>query len=766
MQGIHARPVLLVGMALAFGCDAISGGTLTGRATLDGEADHTGILLSLAGPVSATTETAADGSYHFAGLPEGEYVVIATASGTREGALTASAHRADGHFADLVFHPVGALAGRVTRGGAAAGNAGIVVLASGSSGVATTDDTGAFTLGGLAPGHYDLSAFTSGFLPGAARGVEVRRGETGMVAQIDLVGALSGAPSAGELKGKARVTGGGDASGIAVSLVGTSLATTTDADGSFVLPHPPDGIYSLSFDRGDFHEIAPAVLAIPGSTGFYLDGSLYPLDGATAALPRGRRQLSGAIDGAQRAPNGDVILFRLLDLQSGVPPTGALMSLPVAGGTPATLASRVGQKIAFSPDGKRVLFATGPDRNQGWDLASAPVGGGPAITLRSSILQTYQYTPDGRYVLTGGAPYTNELWAVPADGGPSVKLAANIQTAGFQAIPATSDVLVMANCASYPYYYGPCALLRAPLSGAAPAVVAGSVLWLAISPARDRIVYYTGDKLVAVDLSSGVTTQLFSGTVSYSYAFTPDGTRFVFVANLNSSHVGDVYSVPSTGGTATLLASGVNEGGMRLSPGGQRVYLEAYGQPALRAVPTAGGTIETLGQNGQYAQSFRFSPKGSWVAMLSDYAPASQSGTLSVGPAEGGPMHVVASAALSRAVVFSLDDAQIAYLVDDGHIGETGWLEVAPSAGGGAIRFQGGVKSIWSFSPGGTSLLYGTDELVPTSWVVPTSGGQPRGLLEASGTAFFASDDLVVGVRSQTAAPFSFQNGLYLLGAR
>src|SRR4051794_27972152 len=100
-----ARPILV--WIVCLGCQAEGGATLTGHAVLDGEADHSGIEVTLAGPTSATARTTSDGSYHFSGVAAGSYLVSARADATREGTLLAEADGGQRAVPDFVFHPVG-----------------------------------------------------------------------------------------------------------------------------------------------------------------------------------------------------------------------------------------------------------------------------------------------------------------------------------------------------------------------------------------------------------------------------------------------------------------------------------------------------------------------------------------------------------------------------------------------------------------------------------------------------------------------------------
>jgi hypothetical protein len=743
------------------GCQAApGGGVLTGHVLLEGADDHGGVVVTLSGPRSAVTESAADGSYRFEGVSPGTWLVSAAADSTREGVLSTLS---DGvTVPDLVFHPVGTLEGRVTRAGGAAGNAGIVVLATGSSSLATTDESGGFTLGGLAPGRYELHAFTSGFLPGIARDLTVERGRRTPVPEVDLQPAQTGGPQPGELRGQVKLTGLDDASGITVTLEGPGSLTTTGTDGHFVLPNPPDGIYSLAFDQGDYHEEAPGVLAIPDATGFYLDGALYPMVDSTLTLPRGRRQLSGVILDARLSPHRDLLFVRRSDGGTLYSPNGTLLTLPAAGGAPTTVATRVAN-YQFSPDGNSVSWMVGPDGNYTYDLYTAPVSGGPPLKLAGGVTLSFSYTPDGAHLLIGGAAYTSELWTVPSAGGAPRKLAQ--MSRGPIVLPDSQQVLVLANCQQQYYSLYPCDLQRVPLDGTPPTTLASGVLDYLPSPQRDRVQYSDAGGQHIVDVAGGTVTNLFAGLTGYLGAFTPDGSQVVAALATMPKGQTDLYVSSIAGGTPTKLADNIN--GYQLSPAGTMVYINPYPSSDIRAVPVAGGPVQTLGTTSWFGGPFTFSPSGAWVVVRSDYAAGAETVTLGIMPAEGGTLRTLATQVLINSVRFSADDAQIAFIVDDGHFGAQGSLQVAPTAGGAAVTLAGQASDVEGFSPSGATVLYHLNDQPRTGTlaVVPVAGGTPKALFGLSQAAFFEGDDTVVGLRRLSPAPFHFQNGLYLLRA-
>ncbi len=739
------RGLLLVG-TLVVGCQHGARGTLTGRATVDGSVDSAGISLRLAGPMAAATSSAADGSFHFAGLKAGRYAVVASASGTLEGSLTAEAALDDGAFPPLLFHSIGGVAGRVTRGGAQTGNQGIVVTLAGTSSAVITDDSGAFAIARVMPGSYVVSASAAGFVTATALDVQVSRGSVTMVPKIDLSVAPSGQSVSTDLRGQAHLTGVADASGITVTLVGTSLSTVTAADGSFVFANPPEGDYALAFDSGAFHETVPSVLSLTGTDGYYVDGALYPMGAATLALPHGRRVQSGPVDLVVASPHGDFVFYRprvLNPLGYGDAP---LVKIAATGGDPVLLAAYAAPvSPLFSPDGTRMLYLARPSPGTDYEVYSAPLDG---VTPRadlgtvSSSFNTMRYSPDGATVLVNSS---TGLQLVPSLGGAGVHLT-SAPVGTFFASPKGDEVLVQDRCSSYA-----CAIDRIPLSGASPSPLAALAYSFVPSPAWDRVAFGDGNQLQVVDLHSNVTTAV-GGNVNAPYVFTPDGARLLYFA----ANATDLHSLSLADGVDTTLALALSgTQGATLSPAGTLVYYSDAKWNLFR-IPVGGGTAQPLGQS-----TYVFSPHGTWVAVVGPQDFASYSAPLSIGPAEGGALVPVAAAVIWSSVHFSADDRQIAYLADDGRLGDSGFVEVSPSDTVEVVRLAAGARQLHGFSPDGNHLLYQSATGV---LVVPVGGGGATELLDhAYLPPFFANDGVAVAVETSAAPPFSFQNGLYLL---
>ena len=197
-----------------------SGADLTGQVVLPGVTDASGIAVTLTGPASGATTTAADGGYAFSGLPAGTYAVTAASAASREGqaTVTVTVGADPAQAPDLTLTPVGTVAGKVTLG-AATGNAGITVVVRGAEGgaVGYTDDAGNYAVSGAPLGAVTVEATRPGFQVGTADTGPVTWGDTVTAPDLALAPAPGGSGSLGTFSGTVQLLGQADSSGIKVS---------------------------------------------------------------------------------------------------------------------------------------------------------------------------------------------------------------------------------------------------------------------------------------------------------------------------------------------------------------------------------------------------------------------------------------------------------------------------------------------------------------------------------------------------------------------
>ncbi|MBI5528501.1 MAG: carboxypeptidase regulatory-like domain-containing protein [Deltaproteobacteria bacterium] len=211
-------------------------GGATGKATLSGQADHSGVLVSLS-KAGYTAHTGADGSYTILDVPVGTYRVRAEKSNwvTAESATDLTV--AEGEptaVPDLLLdaHP-GSVSGSVKLEGGAAGS-GVTVSVEGGGATTVADGSGAFTLSGVRAGEATL-LFTSGTDYDQYRlaGVTVLAGEDTAVGTVTLSRAR------GTVSGTVALAGSSDASGVTVMAEGSGAAVVTGVTGAFKLDRVP-----------------------------------------------------------------------------------------------------------------------------------------------------------------------------------------------------------------------------------------------------------------------------------------------------------------------------------------------------------------------------------------------------------------------------------------------------------------------------------------------------------------------------------------------
>ncbi len=263
----------------------------------------------------------------------------------------------------------------------------------------------------------------------------------------------------------------------------------------------------------------------------------------------------------------------------------------------------------FSPDGQWVVYRADQDIDGVTELFSVPVGGGTPVKLNDPLLagadvNTFTISPDSSTVIytadqdTVGA---DELFAVPIAGGTATRL---------------ND----------------------------PLVSGGRVSDFTLSPDGTTVVFI-GDverdevtEIFSVPVSGGTVTKLnppapsTTREVLFTRLISADSSTVVFLADLDTNSVNELYSVPIGGGTAIKLNDPLPNGGtvglfgIKLSPDGSRVVYSADQETnnihEIFSVPIGGGTVVKL--NGTLPPSsdpfvipaifeFQITPDGSTV---------------------------------------------------------------------------------------------------------------------------------------------------------
>ncbi|QRN96914.1 hypothetical protein JRI60_49460 [Archangium violaceum] len=808
------RPVWL-GACLAVLVVACSGQgaavQVTGKVVLDGEADHSGVLVTLAGRSALTDK---QGAWRVELLSGGSYVVQVSASGTLEGTLAVQVEVPDEGSAsapEVKLTPVGEVEGQATLG-VTTGNAGITVMAPGSSAVAVTDDSGHYVLRGVPTGSRTLEAVAPGYARAPIQ-VQVGRAARASAAPVVLTRARSIQPLS------ATLLGASGHAGIVATLQGTELTATSAADGSFSFNGVPDGIYSLSLRGGAYEEVVPSVVFLQGTAYLSNGVGLVPMPPLKLALAK--RLASATRVGLpqaweswasqpliQRTAAGGHFLFLsdtfyqlLSDSGSvrGVSFEGTLMAASSTGG-PAFVMEPSVTSFAPTADGTHVLFTRGDGSLLSGDLAtgeSLPLAAGvytpsPYIYGGSPTSQ-YGASPDGSKVA-----YLKEgvLFVVSSSGGASTALGSSNSNSYYS---GRSEPAVFSADGNRLFYYASNAgLSLADLRNGSSQSLTASLSSYRVTPDRSIAVTLSGSKdtntlFVSRLTAGGVTTSAVEASVS-EFMMSPDGARVVYRTSAAPS-LARLLTLPSTtpvplnttysaydllqfsqdgrqfllldrdsaGTTYTLFNIDLttpSTGKWPLWSGSSVPYSLQYSSNGAWVVFSLGSTYYSVGAKGTGLRSLAttsgsvyktaIAPTNDRIFLLADVTAASR-GLLSV-PFGAGSAVTLASGVSDFGVLW--DGSRIVYLNGQGAL-----RAVAPVGGTDTLLAES-VRS-FSLSPDSAWVLYTDAGAVARAMNLGT--GEVRVLSDRVSRAFWSTSGQVALVREGSLAPLSFQDGLYLI---
>jgi hypothetical protein len=345
--------------------------------------------------LTATTDSA--GTYRFATVAVGQLTVRVAASGflsQSQSVIVSAGATATLNFSlsPLLIRPVpppvprlpltGTVSGRVTSStGTAIGGA--TVSVSGTSLSATTDASGNYTIGGVAPGTYTVTASASGFLD-QAQTVSVTAGATATL-NFSLSPLLirpvpppvPRLPLTGTVSGRVTSSAGAAIAGATLSVGGTSLTATTDASGNYRLDGVPAGTQTVTATAAGFLSRAQTVSVTAGATAT-LTFTLSPVVVALPPpLPPRVLPTTGTVTGRVTTSGGTGI-------------GGATVT--VSGTTLSATTSSLGTyTISGVPAGSRSLTASAAgflSRSQ-----AVSVTAGATVTLNFTLTPTLVLTP-------------------------------------------------------------------------------------------------------------------------------------------------------------------------------------------------------------------------------------------------------------------------------------------------------------------------------------------------------------------------------------
>ena len=441
-------------------------------------------------------------------------------------------------------------------------------------------------------------------------------------------------------------------------------------------------------------------------------------------------------------------------------------------------------RFLLSPDATRVVYLADSGTANVYELFSVGVSGGlpmrlsPTLPAGANVGSRFVISPDSKRVvfrvdlLSGDDP----LYTVPIGGGTARQLDV-----------AASDVVVTPDSSRVVYRsVGPSStlLLRSvPIGGGTPIEYGTNTLDHLVTPDSKQVVFQSDQntagvyELFAAPLSGGAATNLSGpmvegGDVSYGpnrgFTVTSDGSRAVYRADRRVDEVYELFSVPITGGTSTVLNGSLVAGGdvddFTLSPDGTRVIYRAnqdiFDFHELFSVPTVGGTVTRLNgslvDGGDVFSFYEVTPDSMRVLYPADRDADRWIDLYSV-PIDGG-----SSEKLSRtpwdfttfdhsgviSFLISPDSATVVYRAGDA-MGNPPRLYTAPVAGGPyGVLSKVYSPSIWWFQISADSKLvvYAADEItddVIELFSVPIAGGA---LVKLSGEMVAGGDLAYYGV--------------------
>jgi Tol biopolymer transport system component len=452
--------------------------------------------------------------------------------------------------------------------------------------------------------------------------------------------------------------------------------------------------------------------------------------------------------------------------------SGTLQLLSLSGGTPIVLGTGIAEfAYQFSPDSSRVFFLSDCGTT-GCALNSVAVSSGLTTKLSDWVDPLYQLSPDGTHIAFVywylGAPTYGTLKTIPVSGGADTTIATGVPNYAYGFTPDSQKLVFLSSYKTYPDYKG--TLQVAPVSGGSATTLANDVasdFKLSVDGSK---VFFLGSyahvpgqlgTLQMAPLAGGALTTFGTGVSSNSYLLSPDGSQILFCANSSGGQggFGTLKVAPVTGSPITTLGNAVMTGvqtlGYAFTPDGTKVLFVSSvtgGAGNLQLASLAGAT-DTLGTGVQPSLFYYsvFSKDGSKIWFLANSA--ASGGDLKVALVSTGAVTSIASGVSYSSINrFSPDGTSLVFITNAIPATNTGTLNVAPVAGGAVSVLGTGIHTSYSpvtYSDDGTKLLFLSDNLgVPTltgtlKWA-PASGATVTtlgsGVYADQRTYYFSAD--------------------------
>ncbi len=235
--------------------------------------------------------------------------------------------------------------------------------------------------------------------------------------------------------------------------------------------------------------------------------------------------------------------------------------------------------------------------------------------------------------------------------------------------------------------------------GGTPKVVAASDkndMYPAVSPDRTSVAYGVEDgeamNIYVTEIATGATSPLTEGGRNSEPAWSPDGSRIVFVSSRGGAT--DLYTMNADGTRERRLleAPGLAESSPSWSPDGSSIIFAASASnadgtlrpSAIYALPASGGTPAPLTEE-DGSRNPTWSPDGSQIAF--DSPRDDPNGSIFVMPADGSAATRVTPAGWGIAIdpTWSPDGAEIAFT----RYGDGAGIWIQPSGGGTPTPLEG-----------------------------------------------------------------------------
>jgi eukaryotic-like serine/threonine-protein kinase len=417
-----------------------------------------------------------------------------------------------------------------------------------------------------------------------------------------------------------------------------------------------------------------------------------------------------------------------------------LYKIPVLGGSPIQVVRDIDTGPSFSPDGKRFAFLRGvPDKGE-VDLLVANTDGSGQHMLRAkpgrptpNAVVRPAWSPDGKTIvyLLYEPSNLQSLYAVSADDGSARALYSTHDDLGLPVWLPDGSALLVAKSERGPSSRGQLYTISYPAGEVhrlSNDLTNYSLGWLDISKDGSSLVTIENSRVSDLWLLPG-------GDSAKAKQFTSGGSPIGFVTFLGKDRfvyltdAGEVYSIPSDGGSPTLVAGSDRQIGFATGCGdGKHIVYQTAGndQTNIWLMDASGANAVQLAPSNSLALPL-CSPDGQWVTFFSD----NPLGPALVATHDGAqPQPLPLSSHAIGFVWLSPDSKLILYQWQNPeNLGARVRMNVASVQGGPTLysfeRPPGAGLSIWS--PDGRAIDYWvTRGGVSDLWRQPLSGGPPK----------------------------------------